>query len=144
MLRQVSQGEAGARSRLLERHRGRLRQMVACRFDRRLDTRVDPSDVVQDVLVEADGKRERYLAERPMPVLPWLRQLAFDHLTGVRAGGVIRLNATTVFDDGAQDVMTGSSGQDWYFANIAGDGVRDRITDLSAAEFAVDLNFILS
>jgi uncharacterized delta-60 repeat protein len=64
--------------------------------------------------------------------------------TGVGAGGAIRLNATTVFDDGAQDLLTGSSGQDWYFANIAGDGVRDRITDLSAAEFAVDLTFILS
>jgi Ca2+-binding RTX toxin-like protein len=49
---------------------------------------------------------------------------------------------TTVYDDGAADVMTGTSGQDWYFANLAGTGVLDRITDLSAAEFANDLSFI--
>jgi hypothetical protein len=51
-------------------------------------------------------------------------------------------STTTVFDDGAADVMTGTSGQDWYFANLAGAGVLDRITDLSAAEFANDLTFI--
>jgi hypothetical protein len=49
---------------------------------------------------------------------------------------------TTVFDDGAADVLTGTSGQDWFFANVAGSGVRDKITDLSAAEFANDLSFI--
>jgi uncharacterized delta-60 repeat protein len=49
---------------------------------------------------------------------------------------------TTVYDDGAADVLTGSSGQDWYFANLAGSGVLDRVTDLSAAEFANDLSFI--
>ncbi len=52
------------------------------------------------------------------------------------------LATTTVYDDGAADVMTGTSGQDWYFANLAGTGVLDRITDLSAAEFANDLSFI--
>jgi Ca2+-binding RTX toxin-like protein len=49
---------------------------------------------------------------------------------------------TTVFDDGAADVLTGSSGQDWFFANLAGGGVLDRITDLSDREFANDLTFI--
>jgi hypothetical protein len=49
---------------------------------------------------------------------------------------------TTVFDDGAADVLTGSSGQDWFFANLSGGGVLDRLTDLSAAEFANDLTFI--
>lgn len=49
---------------------------------------------------------------------------------------------TTVFDDNAEDLLTGTSGQDWFFANLTGGGVRDRITDLSAAEFANDLSFI--
>jgi Ca2+-binding RTX toxin-like protein len=48
----------------------------------------------------------------------------------------------TVFDDDRADVLTGSSGQDWFFANLQGSGVRDRVTDLSAAEFALDLAFI--
>ncbi len=48
----------------------------------------------------------------------------------------------TVFDDGSADVLTGSAGQDWFWANVEGAGLRDKITDLSAAEFANDLNFI--
>lgn len=55
----------------------------------------------------------------------------------------IRLNANTVSDDGAQDVLTGSSGQDWFLANVSGGGVLDKLTDLSATEFATDLSFIL-
>jgi uncharacterized delta-60 repeat protein len=46
-------------------------------------------------------------------------------------------------DDGAKDVLTGSSGQDWFFANLDA-GVLDKITDLSADEFQPDLEFILS
>jgi RNA polymerase sigma-70 factor (ECF subfamily) len=81
LLRQASQGDADARGRLLARHRSRLRKMVAWRLDRRLAARVDPSDIVQEVLAEADRKLERYLREPPLPFLPWLRQLAWEHLT---------------------------------------------------------------
>ena len=50
--------------------------------------------------------------------------------------------SATVFDDGAADVLTGSAGQDWFFANLD-TGVRDRITDLGAREFANDIDFIV-
>jgi hypothetical protein len=39
--------------RLLERHRGRLRKLVALRLDPRLHGRVDPSDVIQDAYLDA-------------------------------------------------------------------------------------------
>jgi RNA polymerase sigma-70 factor (ECF subfamily) len=78
---QAAAGDAEARDRLLTRHRDRLRTMVACRLDRRLTARLDPSDVVQDVLAEASRKLDRYLRERPLPFYPWLRQLAWEHLT---------------------------------------------------------------
>jgi Ca2+-binding RTX toxin-like protein len=53
----------------------------------------------------------------------------------------------TVLDDNAKDMLTGSAGQDWYFANLFldnGDDAeqKDKITDLSANEFALDLDFI--
>lgn len=52
--------------------------------------------------------------------------------------------AATVFDDDERDVMTGGNGFDWFFANYQHDdeGRRDRITDLKAAEFAEDLDWI--
>ena len=50
-------------------------------------------------------------------------------------------------DDGAKDVLTGSVGQDWFFANLvrdAGDDAarKDKITDLGACEFAQDIDFM--
>lgn len=36
-----------------------------------------------------------------------------------------RLNSTTVFDDGAVDVLFGQGSQDWFFANWLGGGVHD-------------------
>jgi RNA polymerase sigma-70 factor (ECF subfamily) len=81
LLRQAADGDRHARSDLLQRHRGRLRKMVAWRFDRRLAPREDPSDVVQEVLLQAEQKLDRYLQDRPLPFYPWLRSLAWEHLT---------------------------------------------------------------
>jgi RNA polymerase sigma-70 factor (ECF subfamily) len=73
------------------RPRPRLRQLVALRLDRRLAARVDPSDVVQETLAEADRRLAEYLRRRPLPFYPWLRQLALErlidlHRRHVRAG----------------------------------------------------------
>jgi len=76
-------GDGAARQRLLARHRQRLHRMVELRLDRRLRSRVDPSDVVQEVLVEADGALAEYLVRRPIPFYPWLRQLAWDRLVAL-------------------------------------------------------------
>jgi RNA polymerase sigma-70 factor (ECF subfamily) len=80
LLHQAAQGKVEARDRLLTRHRDRLRKMIACRLDRRLAARIDPSDVVQEVFAEATRKLDRYLHDRPLPFYPWLRELAWEHL----------------------------------------------------------------
>ncbi len=73
-------GDITARKDLLERHRGRLRQMAMVRMDRRLLSRVDPSDVVQDTLLEAWQEISDYFRTEPLPFYPWLRQLAWQRL----------------------------------------------------------------
>ncbi len=52
------------------------------------------------------------------------------------------LVANTVFDDGAQDKLWGSSGVDWFFANIDGDnrGLIDRILDGVSNEVRTDID----
>ena len=53
--------------------------------------------------------------------------------------------ARTVVDDLVVDVLTGSDGTDWFFVNLDGDGddrKKDKVTDLSAAEYVDDLDFI--
>jgi RNA polymerase sigma-70 factor (ECF subfamily) len=84
LLAAIARGDANARGQLLDRHRPRLKQMVAIRFDRRLAARLDPSDLVQETLVEADRRLEAYLQDRPLPFYPWLRQLALNRLIDAR------------------------------------------------------------
>jgi RNA polymerase sigma-70 factor (ECF subfamily) len=80
LLRLAAGGDNGAMDRLLERHRGRLRQMVAARLDRRMAARVDPSDVVQNALGEASGRLAGFVRERPVPFYVWMRRLTLLHL----------------------------------------------------------------
>ena len=56
LLSGARQGDREAINRLLDRHRSALRRMVDLRMDRALSRRVDASDVVQDVLLEANCK----------------------------------------------------------------------------------------
>ena len=79
-MNQAARGDQVAMAQLLEIHRGRLKRMVALRMDRRIRARTDPSDVVQDALVNAHAKLPAYLHERPVLFYPWLRQLAWEQL----------------------------------------------------------------
>lgn len=85
LLRRAHAGDTSAEGRLLRRHRDRLRRMVAVRIDPRLAARVDPSDVVQEALVEATRKLPNYLRDRPLPFYPWLRQIAWERLVHLHA-----------------------------------------------------------
>jgi len=67
-------------NRLMERHREAVRNMIALRMDRRMAARVDASDIVQDVFVEASGRLKDYLQNPVMPFHLWLRQIAQDRM----------------------------------------------------------------
>jgi RNA polymerase sigma-70 factor (ECF subfamily) len=54
--------------------------MIALRLDRRLAARIDPSDVVQEALMDAAEKLSDYLRQQPLPFYPWLRRLAWERL----------------------------------------------------------------
>ena len=73
-------GDEGAAERLLDRHRESLRRMIALRLDRAIRGRVDASDVVQDVMLEASRRLAEYLSDPPMPFHLWMRHLAKDRM----------------------------------------------------------------
>ena len=83
LLDRAGRGDPDARGALLQRHRQRLRRMVDVRMDRRLAARLDPSDLVQQTLADADRRLDDYLRSRPLPFYPWLRQLAWDQLVAM-------------------------------------------------------------
>ena len=85
--------------------------MVALRLDRRLQGRIDPSDVIQETYLEASRRLADYLRNPSMPFFLWLRFLAGQKLVtlhrhhlgsrsrdagrsgalpGTAAGGVVR------------------------------------------------------
>lgn len=80
LLDDVREGDADAVNRLLSRHRDAVRRMIDLRMDPVLERRVDASDIVQEVLVEANRRLNDYLADPVMPFHLWLRQMAKDRL----------------------------------------------------------------
>ena len=80
----AGQGDLEARGRLLSRFRDPLKSLAASRLDRRMASRLDPSDVAQDVLAEAGRRLAIYLRDRPLPFYAWLVQFARDRLIDAR------------------------------------------------------------
>jgi RNA polymerase sigma-70 factor (ECF subfamily) len=69
-------GDPGSWAELMKRYRSRLRRMVSFRMDSRLHRRVDPSDVVQDVCLEAWQCLGSYVSQPDNPFFLWLRAVA--------------------------------------------------------------------
>src|SRR5829696_4241726 len=80
LLNDAKGGDADAVNRLMDRHRESLRRMVQLRLDQKIQRRVDVSDVVQDVFVEASRRLRDYLKNPSMPFHLWLRHIAQDRI----------------------------------------------------------------
>ena len=80
LLAQAKEGDDKAVNQLMDRHRNSLRQLVRMRLDQKIQRRIDVSDVVQDILVEANRRMQRYLDDPIMPFHLWLRQIARDRI----------------------------------------------------------------
>jgi RNA polymerase sigma-70 factor (ECF subfamily) len=80
LLQAAARGDNEGWGALLERHRERLRRMVMLRLDRRLQGRIDASDVIQEAYLEASARRAEYLKQPAMPFFLWLRFLTSQKL----------------------------------------------------------------
>lgn len=80
LLSHARKGDGTAVNQLLDRHRDAVRRMIDLRMDQVLKRRVDASDIVQDVMIEANRRLETYLQDPVMPFHLWLRQMAKDRL----------------------------------------------------------------
>jgi RNA polymerase sigma-70 factor, ECF subfamily len=80
LLNNVRDGQSVAVEELMDRHRNSLRRMIQLRLDQRLMQRMDVSDVIQDVLIEANRRLTDYLANPAIPFHLWIRQIAKDRI----------------------------------------------------------------
>src|SRR6516162_9125118 len=80
LLERAIAGDCAALAELFQSHRNRLERMVLLRMDRRLQGRLDASDVVQEAYLDVARRFPEYAAGPPMPFYLWLRLLTGQRL----------------------------------------------------------------
>jgi RNA polymerase sigma-70 factor, ECF subfamily len=78
--RRAGAGDSTALTELFGLHRDRLRRMVRLRLDRRLQGRIDPSDVLQEAQLDVLRRAAEFAAEPRMPPFLWLRLITGQRL----------------------------------------------------------------
>jgi RNA polymerase sigma-70 factor (ECF subfamily) len=76
----AANGETTAQVELFEQYRDRLEQMVRLRLDQRLQGRLDPADVLQEVYLDFARRLPEYLAAPTITFYLWLRLLTGQKL----------------------------------------------------------------
>lgn len=94
LVQRAAAGDCCAADDLFSRFRMRLKRMIQLRLSRRLQGRVDDSDVIQESLLEASRKLQEYAEAPRLPFYLWLR-----HLTGLKLAEVHRRNLGTQMRD---------------------------------------------
>lgn len=92
-------GDEAALAELFDRDRPRLRAMVNLRLDRRLQGRVDASDVLQDAYLDLARRLPEYREQEGLPFFLWLRLI-----TGQRLLHVHRRHLQTAKRDASQEI----------------------------------------
>jgi RNA polymerase sigma-70 factor (ECF subfamily) len=80
LLGKAQAGDKAALAEIFDRYRERLRRMVRLRLDRRLQGRLDPSDVLQEAYLDFAKRAPEYAANPAMDFFLWLRLLTGQRL----------------------------------------------------------------
>jgi RNA polymerase sigma-70 factor (ECF subfamily) len=80
LLGQARAGDQGALTELFARYRDRLRRMVEVRLDRRLQARLDASDVIQEAYLLISQRLDAYLRDPKLPLFLWLRLVVGEQI----------------------------------------------------------------
>jgi RNA polymerase sigma-70 factor, ECF subfamily len=81
---------ARTRRALFARYRARLKRMVHLRLSRRLQGRVDDSDVLQEAYLDVARRLPEYVRDPKLPFFLWVR-----HLTGLKLTEIHRRHLGT-------------------------------------------------
>jgi RNA polymerase sigma-70 factor (ECF subfamily) len=99
LLRRAADGDREALQLLFSAHRERLKRMIRLRLSRRIQRRVDPSDVLQEAYLEAARSLGDYARRPALPFFLWLRQL-----TALKLAEVHRRHLGTKLRDADREV----------------------------------------
>lgn len=93
-LEQAVAGKQESWNTLVSQQRDRLRRLVAFRMDDRLQGRIDPSDVIQEAMIEAWQRLPEFAKEQKVPLFVWLRTLTLQRLGMLRRTHIERSKRT--------------------------------------------------
>src|SRR5260370_31394571 len=99
LLQKAAAGDVPAIQELFALYRDQLKRMVHLRLSRRVQGRVDDSDVVQEALADCSRRLQEYLAD---PKLPFY--LGRRHMTGLKLSEVHRRHLGTQLRDADREV----------------------------------------
>jgi RNA polymerase sigma-70 factor (ECF subfamily) len=99
LLQLAAAGDQRALREVFSRYRERLKRMVRLRLSRRLQGRVDDSDVLQESFLEIGKKLPEYVRQPKLPFFLWLR-----HMTGLKLAEVHRRHLGTDMRDADREV----------------------------------------
>jgi RNA polymerase sigma-70 factor (ECF subfamily) len=128
LLQAARTGDRGAVDALFERYRNRLRRMVELRLNRKLWGRVDPSDVVQDAMLQAAKHVDNYVREPQLPAYLWLRTMTQQQLLAIH-----RQHLGTDKRNAALEVTVGQGNLSAVGASLASMAIADATSPSSAA-----------
>jgi RNA polymerase sigma-70 factor (ECF subfamily) len=80
LLRRGVAGDQQILTDVWTQHRDRLKRVVKLRMDRRLQGRIDPSDVLQEAFLDFASRAAEYVQRPEMPFFLWLRFLTGQRL----------------------------------------------------------------
>jgi RNA polymerase sigma-70 factor, ECF subfamily len=99
LLTRAAAGDSAAARDLFLCHRSRLKRMVHLRLSRRLQGRVDDSDVLQEAYLDVARRLPEYAADPKVPFFLWVR-----HLTGLKLAEVHRRHLGTQARDADREL----------------------------------------
>ena len=99
LLARAAAGDPEASRQLFSRYRDRLKRMVHLRLSRRLQGRVDDSDVLQEAYLDVARRLPEYAADPKAPFFLWVRQL-----TGLKLAEVHRRHLGTQARDADREL----------------------------------------
>lgn len=82
-IRQAAAGDEQAMQRLFADNRPRLKRMVELRLDRRVQGRVDASDVLQEAYIDLVQQLPGYSKDPNMPFFLWMRRITGQRLSKI-------------------------------------------------------------
>ena len=99
LIRRASEGDETAQNELFSAHRDRLQRMIRLRLDRRIQGRLDSSDIIQEAYIDVFRNLPRYVEAPSTSFFIWLR-----NVVGLKLVEVHRRHLATEKRDARRDV----------------------------------------